>query len=131
MPLPLERLLLLARELRLPRELEPLELEMAGGGVSCAQTIVSASHCVGLTLPGMIELPGSFSGSWISPRPLRGPEPRSRRSLATLLSAQAAVFSAPDASTMASWAASAANLFGAVSNGRPVSSAMSFAMATS
>ena len=25
-------------------------------------TIVSASHCVGLTLPGMIERPGSFSG---------------------------------------------------------------------
>jgi hypothetical protein len=27
------------------------------------QSMVSASHCVGLTLPGMIELPGSFSGS--------------------------------------------------------------------
>jgi hypothetical protein len=42
-----------------------------------AQTIVSASHCVGLTLPGIIDDPGSFSGSAISPRPQRGPEPRS------------------------------------------------------
>ena len=25
--------------------------------------MVSASHCVGFTLPGMIEEPGSFSGS--------------------------------------------------------------------
>jgi hypothetical protein len=45
-----------------------------------AQTIVMASHWVGLTLPGMMELPGSFSGSEISPSPERGPEPRKRRS---------------------------------------------------
>ena len=31
--------------------------------MTCAATIVSISHWVGLTLPGMIELPGSFSGS--------------------------------------------------------------------
>ena len=40
---------------------------------TCAATIVSASHCVGLTLPGMIELPGSFSGIVISPRPAARP----------------------------------------------------------
>jgi hypothetical protein len=41
---------------------------------TCAATMVSASHCVGLTLPGMMELPGSFSGSSSSPRPhLRTP----------------------------------------------------------
>lgn len=34
-----------------------------------AQTIVIASDCVGFTLPGMIEEPGSFSGSESSPRP--------------------------------------------------------------
>ena len=34
-----------------------------------------ASAWVGLTLPGMIEEPGSFSGSEISPMPERGPEP--------------------------------------------------------
>lgn len=37
--------------------------------LTCAATIVSASHCVGLTLPGMMELPGSFSGSSSSPSP--------------------------------------------------------------
>ena len=37
------------------------------------QTWVSASHWVGLTLPGMIDEPGSFSGSDSSPRPERGP----------------------------------------------------------
>lgn len=36
---------------------------------TCAATMVSASHCVGLTLPGMMELPGSFSGSSSSPSP--------------------------------------------------------------
>ena len=34
-----------------------------------AQTMVRASHWVGLTLPGMMLLPGSFSGSLSSPRP--------------------------------------------------------------
>ncbi len=47
------------------------------------QTMVSASHCVGLTLPGMMLLPGSFSGSDSSPSPHRGPLPSRRMSLAT------------------------------------------------
>ena len=50
-----------------------------------AATIVSISAWVGLTLPGMIELPGSFSGSFSSPRPQRGPEPSRRMSLAILV----------------------------------------------
>jgi hypothetical protein len=37
-------------------------------------TITIASHWVGLTFPGMIEEPGSFSGSSNSPRPQRRPE---------------------------------------------------------
>ena len=37
--------------------------------------MVSASDWVGLTFPGMIEEPGSFSGSSSSPNPERGPEP--------------------------------------------------------
>jgi hypothetical protein len=41
--------------------------------ITCAQTMVIASHWVGLTLPGMIELPGSFSGIRSSPSPQRGP----------------------------------------------------------
>ena len=35
----------------------------------------------GLTLPGMIEDPGCTAGSRISPKPVRGPEDSSRRSL--------------------------------------------------
>ena len=71
--------------------------------------MVSASHCVGFTLPGMIELPGSFSGRISSPNPARGPEASQRISLAIFISAQAKVFSAPWANTMASWPASAAD----------------------
>ena len=44
--------------------------------------MIIASDWVGLTLPGMIELPGSFSGSCNSPSPDRGPEPSQRRSSA-------------------------------------------------
>jgi hypothetical protein len=62
---------------------------------TCTQTCVSASHCVGLTLPGMIDEPGSFSGRDSSPRPERGPEPRKRMSLAILKSAAAAALIAP------------------------------------
>ena len=59
--------------------LEDVELEVARARRRCRrrrrcrapgpQTIVSASDCVGFTLPGMIELPGSFSGIVISPSP--------------------------------------------------------------
>ena len=92
---------------------------------TCAHSIVIASACVGLTLPGMMELPGSFSGSEISPIPERGPEASRRMSLAILVSAAASVFNAPCANTSASWPASAANLFGAGSNGRPAMRATS------
>src|SRR2546429_2866089 len=50
--------------------------------ITCTATIVSASDCVGFTLPGMIDDPGSFSGSVSSPRPQRGPEASQRMSLA-------------------------------------------------
>ena len=82
--------------------------------------IVSASHCVGLTLPGMIELPGSFSGMAISPMPQRGPLARSRTSLAIFMSAAASDLRQPWAFTIASWVASASNLLGAVTNSQPV-----------
>lgn len=52
--------------------------------MTCAHTIVIASHWVGLTLPGMMDDPGSFSGRASSPSPHRGPEPRKRMSLAIL-----------------------------------------------
>uniref|UniRef100_A0A1B0FPG9 Uncharacterized protein n=1 Tax=Glossina morsitans morsitans TaxID=37546 RepID=A0A1B0FPG9_GLOMM len=38
--------------------------------------MVKDSHCVGLTFPGIMELPGSFSGNDSSPKPHRGPEPK-------------------------------------------------------
>ena len=85
--------------------------------------MVSASAWVGLTLPGMMEEPGSFSGKISSPRPERGPEPRSRMSFAILKSEAATLTSAPCAKTMASWEASAANLFGAEVKGSLVSAA--------
>ena len=87
--------------------------------ITCAQSMVIASHCVGFTLPGMIELPGSFSGMVISPMPERGPEASQRTSLAILMSDAASVLSAPCACTSASLAASASNLLGAVTNGWP------------
>ena len=58
---------------------------------TCTATIVIASHWVGLTLPGMIELPGSFSGILISPKPFRGPDASHRTSLAIFISEPAKV----------------------------------------
>ena len=88
-----------------------------------AQTIVRASLCVGLTLPGMMLLPGSFSGILSSPSPARGPEASQRMSLAIFMRAHASVLSAPLAATAASWDASAWNLLGALVKGCPVSAA--------
>jgi len=78
-----------------------------------------ASDCVGFTLPGMMELPGSFSGIAISPMPQRGPDASQRTSFAIFINDAASVFSVPCACTMASLAASASNLLGAVTNGSP------------
>ena len=78
------------------------------------------SHWVGLTLPGMMEEPGSFSGNESSPRPERGPDPKKRMSLAILNRLAAAVLIAPWLNTMASWAARASNLLGAEVNFMPV-----------
>ena len=64
--------------------------------ITYAQTIVIDSHYVGLTFPGMIEEPGSFSGSESSPRPQRGPEPRNLMSLAIFIRVTARVLRAPD-----------------------------------
>ena len=84
--------------------------------------MVRASHCVGFTLPGMIEEPGSLSGINNSPIPQRGPEDSILISLAIFIKDTATVFKAPCASTIASCAASASNLFSAVIKGKPVNS---------
>lgn len=98
--------------------------------ITCAATMVSISHWVGLTLPGMIELPGSLAGSSSSPSPERGPEPSRRMSLAILVSATASTFSVPCRSTSPSLLANASNLLGAVTKSRPVASAISAAIAS-
>ena len=85
--------------------------------ITWAHSMVNASAWVGLTLPGMIELPGSFSGMRSSARPERGPELSKRMSFAILESAAARVFSAPCANTSGSWPPSAANLFFASTKG--------------
>ncbi|SKO75603.1 Uncharacterised protein [Mycobacteroides abscessus subsp. massiliense] len=86
-------------------------------------TMVIASHWVGLTLPGMMDEPGSFSGILISPKPQRGPLASQRMSLAILFRLAASVFNAPEAATAASRPPKASNLFGALTNGRPDNSA--------
>ena len=93
-------------------------------------SIDSASHCVGLTLPGMIELPGSLAGKRTSANPARGPDPSRRRSLAIFIKATARVFSPPARLVSGSCPASAANLLGAVTKGSPDSAASSAAMAS-
>ena len=76
--------------------------------------MVMASHCVGLTLPGMIEDPGSLAGREISPRPHLGPDPKNLISLAIFISDTASVFRVPLSYTRESLVASASNLFGDV-----------------
>ena len=70
--------------------------------IICVQTIVIASAWVGLTLPGIIDEPGSFSGKDNSPKPQRGPDPIQRRSFAIFINAQAKVFITPCAITKGS-----------------------------
>ena len=89
--------------------------------------MVIASHCVGFTFPGMIELPGSLAGITISPIPDLGPEESNRMSFAILFKETANCFKAPCDSTTASCAAKASNLFSAVINGSLVNSAMCLA----
>lgn len=77
----------------------------------------------------MILDPGSLGGKLNSPNPQRGPLPNNRISFAILLRLAARVLNAPLTSTMESCAASASKRFGADVNGRPVYSAMLWAMA--
>src|SRR5471032_483824 len=94
------------------------------------QTITIASHWVGLTLPGMIEEPGSFSGKSNSPNPQRGPDASQRMSFAIFINATANPRNAAIAATIASSEPCAANLLGAVTKGQPVNSAILAAIST-
>ena len=95
--------------------------------ITCEQTIVTASHCVGFTLPGIIEEPGSFAGRLISPIPLLGPDESILISLAIFMSDTATDFRAPEDFTIASFAAKASNLLFAEENLYPVISDIFFA----
>ena len=74
---------------------------------------------VHVNIPGMMLLPGSFSGKLSSPSPHLGPDPRNRMSLAIFITLAATTFRAPCTSTNESWAASDSNLFGEVTKGNP------------
>src|SRR3989304_2909077 len=54
----------------------------ASQAMTWAQAWIKAWGMTGLTLPGMMELPGWTSGSASSPRPARGPDPSQLMSLA-------------------------------------------------
>lgn len=84
--------------------------------------ITIASHWVGLTFPGIIELPGSFAGKISSPKPQFGPLASHLMSLAIFISATAKPFSVEWTLTRASKESWAVNLFWAVTNGLFVSS---------
>ncbi len=59
--------------------------------ITWAVAIITASGMTGLTLPGIMLLPGCRAGSTISPSPATGPLFIHRRSLAIFVSATAAV----------------------------------------
>ena len=87
--------------------------------ITWTASIASASHCVGFTLPGMIEEPGSFAGIFSSANPARGPQDSNRTSLAILNSDTANVFRVALNCTRSSCAPWTVNLFGAVTKGSP------------
>ena len=98
--------------------------------ITCMAIMISDSHWVGLTLPGMMEEPGSFSGSCSSASPQRGPAASQRMSLAILMRATASPRNEALKRTMASCEARAMNLLGSVTKGLPVILASSFATAS-
>ena len=67
--------------------------------ITCTATIVTASHWVGFTLPGIIDEPGSFSGMVISLREQRGPLASHLISFAIFIRSQASALTAPCAKT--------------------------------
>ena len=79
--------------------------------ITWVQIILKASICVGFTLPGIIDEPGSLAGILISPRPDLGPEDKNRKSLRIFNNDTANVFSEFEKLTNESWLAIASNLF--------------------
>ena len=98
--------------------------------MTCTATMVTCSHWVGLTFPGMIELPGSFSGMSISFSPPLGPLESHLTSLAIFIISAASALTAPCRKTSASFEVSAWNLFSSLTNFSPVSSVTAAAAAS-
>src|SRR5206468_9490644 len=88
--------------------------------ITWAATWRAISLITGLTLPGMIELPGWVEGMLISPIPQRGPLASQRMSFAILVRLTAMVLSWPLASTMPSFEAWASKWFFASTTSMPV-----------
>ena len=88
-----------------------------------AIAIVSDSTITGLTLPGMMLLPGCTAGSAISPMPATGPQPISRMSEPIFQRLVAVVRSTPCADTSESSVAWAQKWSAVSFTGRPVDSA--------
>ena len=100
--------------------LAPAKPTVASFPMTWTQTMVMASHCVGFTLPGMMLLPGSFSGRCSSPMPQRGPLPEQAHVAGDLEAGDGErLASRRWRRRAASCPASAANLLGAVTNGAP------------
>ncbi len=83
-------------------------------------TWMTDSQITGLTLPGMMELPGCTAGRISSPNPHRGPEPSRRTSEAILPRVVATPRSAPEANSAASRLPCAAKRSLGSRSGRPV-----------
>ena len=88
--------------------------------MTCTATIVTASHWVGLTLPGMIDEPGWRGGRLISFSPQRGPDESSRRSLQIFESFTARRFWAEEFIMKAPVSLVASIMFDASTSGSPV-----------
>src|ERR1700729_346259 len=118
-----KKLLMMTGRIALSSKLpcEPAKAMALSSESTWMQTMTMASHWVGLTLPGMIDDPGSLAGSTSSLMPQRGPEASQRMSLAIFMRHTARPRRPADALTIASRLPWAAHLFAAVVYGCRVS----------
>ena len=88
--------------------------------ITSKATWLTTSGMTGFTLPGMMLEPACTGGRLISPKPARGPEDSSRRSLQIFDSFTAVRLVTPDSWTKAPTSEVASMRFPAVVSGRPV-----------
>ena len=85
----------------------PAMVMVASLPITCAAIMATASGITGLTLPGMMLLPGCKAGNAISPRPAKGPLFIQRKSFEIFIRLTLKTFSWPESSTAVSWLDSA------------------------